>query len=314
MNSIFRTFSESARPAARLVAARPVNSLLLCHFLCQSLCSMGARADRRRRDRGNSNEFPRNFPAARLDGGDVKMKRRWRKALAFLDSIAVSDLNTFRRDRTWTERIGGLAELASHTPPVGRELPARETWRHSHGLCHGNQFRPRRPGSRAEILCRRRQALRFGCEDPDHFVQKDFSIATWNWRPSRIPNRYLSRFPAGRTICPRVHVFCMEVRWTWGGRAVEIRICSSNRAMRPMKWVFVSHTVPRWMTTIRRSVSRCRATSTGFRPENGSESRRPTCRCQHRQRNKRCLEWAAPRVIKSFPPPTSIRLKSTSKC
>ena len=65
----------------------------------------------------NSKRISGKLSAARLGGGDEN-EEQMEKALAFLDSIAVSDLN-IPAGPNLDGANRGLAELTSRTPPVG---------------------------------------------------------------------------------------------------------------------------------------------------------------------------------------------------
>jgi hypothetical protein len=115
MNSIFSCF-QMFRPAARAVIA---TALVLSGFVIFSAslftpvhAQAGADA---------AAEFKRisqNLSAARLAGGDEN-EAQMEKALAYLDSIAVSDLN-LPAGPNLDAANRGLQELTSHTPPVGK--------------------------------------------------------------------------------------------------------------------------------------------------------------------------------------------------
>ena len=115
MNSIFSHF-QMFRPATRAAMA---TALVLVGFVIFSAnpftvfvhAQAGADA---------AAEFKRisqNLSAARLAGGDEN-EAQMEKALAYLDSIAVSDLN-LAAGPSLDGANRGLQELTSHTPPVG---------------------------------------------------------------------------------------------------------------------------------------------------------------------------------------------------
>ncbi len=115
MNSIFSR-SRRIRPKARLVMARAAISVGLVIFVATPF------AARLRAQTGNDPivEFKRiseELSGARQSGG-YEDEARMEKALAYLDSVAVSVLNN-SAEPNLDGANRGLAELASHTPPVG---------------------------------------------------------------------------------------------------------------------------------------------------------------------------------------------------
>ena len=99
------------------------------------------------------------------------MKRRWRKLSPYLDSIAVSDLN-IPAEPNLDGANRGLAELASHTPPVGENYrlvklggaPAAYAMVINFGLGGPAAVRIYAGGAGHYALAAK----------IDHFVQKDF--------------------------------------------------------------------------------------------------------------------------------------------
>jgi hypothetical protein len=118
-------------------------------------------------------EFKRiseQLSAARLGGGDEN-ESQMQKALAFLDSIAVSDLN-IPAGPNLDGANRGLAELTSHTPPVGENYrlvklggaPAAYAMVINFGLGGPAAVRIYAGGAGHYALAAK----------IDHFVQKDF--------------------------------------------------------------------------------------------------------------------------------------------
>jgi hypothetical protein len=168
MNSIFSR-SRKARPAARLVAARPV--ILFCFVIfCASPFAAWVRAQTAGDATAEFKRISEELSAARLDGGDEN-EAQMEKALAFLDSIAVSDLN-IPAGPNLDGANRGLAELTSHTPPVGENYrlvklggtPAAYAMVINFGLGGPAAVRIYAGGAGHYALAAK----------IDHFVQKDF--------------------------------------------------------------------------------------------------------------------------------------------
>jgi hypothetical protein len=115
MNPIFLLYRK-VRPPARPLMAR---AMILTGFVIFCASPFASWAGAQAADDATA-EFKRiseELSAARLGGGDEN-EAQMEKALAFLDSIAVSDLN-IPAGPNLDAANRGLAELTSHTPPVG---------------------------------------------------------------------------------------------------------------------------------------------------------------------------------------------------
>lgn len=168
MNSIFSGYRK-IRPVARLLMARASMVVGLVIFSATPFATWaGAQTA------GDATaEFKRisdELSAARLSGGDEN-EAQMEKALAFLDSIAVSDLNV-PAGPNLDGANRGLAELTSHTPPVGENYrlvklggtPAAYAMVINFGL-----------GGPAAVRIYAGGAGRYALAAKiDHFVQKDF--------------------------------------------------------------------------------------------------------------------------------------------
>ena len=168
MNSIFSR-SRKARPAARPVMARSV--ILFCFVIfCASPFAAWVRAQTAGDATAEFKRISEELSAARLSGGDEN-EAQMEKALAFLDSIAVSDLN-IPAGPNLDGANRGLAELASHTPPVGENYrlvklggtPAAYAMVINFGLGGPAAVRIYAGGAGHYALAAK----------IDHFVQKDF--------------------------------------------------------------------------------------------------------------------------------------------
>jgi hypothetical protein len=115
MNSIFSR-RRKARPPARPLMPR---AAILFGFVifCASPFAAWVRAQTAADATAEFKRISEELSAARLSGGDEN-EAQMEKALAFLDSIAVSDLN-IPAGPNLDGANRGLAELTSHTPPVG---------------------------------------------------------------------------------------------------------------------------------------------------------------------------------------------------
>jgi len=168
MNSIFSHYRK-IRPAARLLMAR---ALILAGLVIFSANSFAAWAGAQAAGDASA-EFKRisgELSAARLGGGDEN-EAQMEKALAFLDSIAVSDLNN-PAGPNLDGANRGLAELTSRTPPVGENYrlvklggtPAAYAMVINFGLSGPAAVRIYAGGAGRYALAAK----------IDHFVQKDF--------------------------------------------------------------------------------------------------------------------------------------------
>ena len=115
MNSIFSRCRKT-RPAARPVMPRSVILFGLVIF-CASPFAAWVRAQTAGDATAEFKRISEELSAARLSGGDEN-EAQMEKALAFLDSIAVSDLN-IPAGPNLDGANRDLAELTSRTPPVG---------------------------------------------------------------------------------------------------------------------------------------------------------------------------------------------------
>jgi hypothetical protein len=168
MNSIFSRCRKT-RPAARPVMPRSVILFVFVIFYASPFAAWV-----RVQTSGDATaEFKRiseELSAARLSGGDEN-EAQMEKALAFLDSIAVSDLN-IPAGPNLDGANRGLAELASHTPPVGENYrlvklggtPAAYAMVINFGLGGPAAVRIYAGGAGHYALAAK----------IDHFVQKDF--------------------------------------------------------------------------------------------------------------------------------------------
>jgi hypothetical protein len=168
MNSIFSGYRK-IRPAARPLMTR---ALILAGLVIFSASPFEAWAGAQTAGDATA-EFKRiseELSAARLSGGDEN-EAQMEKALAFLDSIAVSDLNVpAGPNLDGVNR--GLAELTSHTPPVGENYrlvklggtPAAYAMVINFGLGGPAAVRIYAGGAGHYALAAK----------IDHFVQKDF--------------------------------------------------------------------------------------------------------------------------------------------
>jgi hypothetical protein len=168
MNSIFSGYRK-IRPAARPLMTR---ALIFAGLVIVSASPFEAWAGAQTAGDATS-EFKRiseELSAARLSGGDEN-EAQMEKALAFLDSIAVSDLNVpAGPNLDGVNR--GLAELTSHTPPVGENYrlvklggtPAAYAMVINFGLGGPAAVRIYAGGAGHYALAAK----------IDHFVQKDF--------------------------------------------------------------------------------------------------------------------------------------------
>jgi hypothetical protein len=168
MNPIFSGYRKIG-PAARPLMARALILVGLVIFSANPFAAWaGAQAA------GDATaEFKRiseELSAARLSGGDEN-EAQMEKALAFLDSIAVSDLN-IPAGPNLDGANRGLAELTSHTPPVGENYrlvklggtPAAYAMVINFGLGGPAAVRIYAGGAGHYALAAK----------IDHFVQKDF--------------------------------------------------------------------------------------------------------------------------------------------
>lgn len=115
MNPIFSLYRK-VRPPARPLMAR---AMILTGFVifCASPFALWAGTQAAGDATAEFKRISEELSAARLGGGDEN-EAQMEKALAFLDSIAVSDLN-IPAGPNLDAANRGLAELTSHTPPVG---------------------------------------------------------------------------------------------------------------------------------------------------------------------------------------------------
>jgi hypothetical protein len=168
MNSIFSRYRK-ARPAARPVMVRAAILLGFVIF-CASPFAAWLRAQTAGDATAEFKRISEELSEARLSGGDEN-EARMEKALAFLDSIAVSDLNV-PAGPNLDGANRGLAELTSHTPPVGENYrlvklggaPAAYAMVINFGLGGPAAVRIYAGGAGHYALAAK----------IDHFVQKDF--------------------------------------------------------------------------------------------------------------------------------------------
>ena len=168
MNSIFSGYRKIRRAARPLIA----RALILAGLVIFSASPFAAWAGAQAAGDATA-EFKRiseELSAARLSGGDEN-KAQMEKALAFLDSIAISDLNV-PAGPNLDAANRGLAELTSHTPPVGENyrlvklggIPAAYAMVINFGLGGPAAVRIYAGGAGHYALAAK----------IDHFVQKDF--------------------------------------------------------------------------------------------------------------------------------------------
>jgi hypothetical protein len=115
MNSIFSRCRKT-RPAARPVMPRSVILFVFVIFYASPFAAW-VRAQTSGDATAEFKRISEELSAARLSGGDEN-EAQMEKALAFLDSIAVSDLN-IPAGPNLDGANRDVAKLTSHTPPVG---------------------------------------------------------------------------------------------------------------------------------------------------------------------------------------------------
>jgi len=168
MNSIFSRYRKN-RPAAWPVRVMAV-ILLGIVIVGGTPFAVWVRAQTASDLTAEFKRISEELSAARLGGGDEN-EAQMEKALAFLDSIAVSDLN-IPAGPNLDGANRGLAELTSHTPPVGENYrlvklggtPAAYAMVINFGLGGPAAVRIYAGGAGHYALAAK----------IDHFVQKDF--------------------------------------------------------------------------------------------------------------------------------------------
>ena len=168
MNSIFSRCRKT-RPAARPVMPRSVILFVFVIFYASPFAAW-VRAQTAGDATAEFKRISEELSAARLSGGDEN-EAQMEKALAFLDSIAVSDLN-IPAGPNLDGANRDVAELTSHTPPVGENYrlvklggtPAAYAMVINFGLGGPAAVRIYAGGAGHYALAAK----------IDHFVQKDF--------------------------------------------------------------------------------------------------------------------------------------------
>jgi hypothetical protein len=168
MNSIFSRCRKT-RPAARPVMPRSVILFVFVIFYASPFAAW-VRAQTSGDATAEFKRISEELSAARLSGGDEN-EAQMEKALAFLDSIAVSDLN-IPAGPNLDGANRDVAELTSHTPPVGENYrlvklggtPAAYAMVINFGLGGPAAVRIYAGGAGHYALAAK----------IDHFVQKDF--------------------------------------------------------------------------------------------------------------------------------------------
>ena len=280
MNSIFsirwKSLLHARRAAARALIAISLVILSATPFIAQ------LRAQTASDPTAEFKRISEELSAARLSGGDDN-KEQMEKALAYLDSVAISNLN-IAAEPNLDGANRGLAGLAPHTPPIGENYRLVKLGGASRGLCTGGQFRPGRTRGTANLCGLGREITP---SPPGSIVlsRRTFWTVILSWCLFQIPRRCLLQFPAARMTCRQA---CFRPGSLTGiiSLIYGIRTCSSSPVTRPTKADSSWHTAPRWMRIDPRSASRCLVTCIVFRRENGRESKRLICRCQAPQRNK----------------------------